>query len=118
MPHASIRLFVYGTLKRGESRANHMAGQTFLGPARTVTGYRLYEVESYPGLVEDEVGISIEGELWDVDPQCLAKLDVVECVPELYRRGEIVLEYPQRAAESYFFRGPVAGLRDCGSSWP
>ena len=68
-------LFVYGTLKRGGSNHHHLAGQTFLGPARTTPGFTLFSLGAYPGLVAapaDTRGVT--GELWSVDAACLARL--------------------------------------------
>ena len=74
------RLFVYGTLKRGQGRSALLAGQTFLGEARTEPHYRLYSNGAFPCLVEAEDGVSIQGELWKVDDACLVRLDAVEGV--------------------------------------
>ena len=113
-------LFVYGTLKRGESRHPYLAGQKFLAPARTQPQYRLYDLGDYPGLVEHRDGRSVEGELWDVDPECLARLDIVEgCDEALYRRSTVRLASPHDHLPvfSYFYEKPVSGLQDCGMRW-
>jgi gamma-glutamylaminecyclotransferase len=118
----TTRLFVYGTLKRGFSRSETLTGQRFLGVARTVAAYRLYDCGAYPGLVEDPQGAEITGELWEVDVPSLARLDDVEGVSQnLYRRGTVRLQATvdsYETAESYFYQRSVQGLRDCGSSWP
>ena len=44
-------LFVYGTLKRGESNEFRTGDQECLGPARTLPLYRLYALGWHPGLV-------------------------------------------------------------------
>ena len=79
-------VFVYGTLKTGKVRHPHMKGATFLREARTAAKYALYQSPgvNYPCLVEDDTqGVSVEGELWEVPDECLARLDVVEGVPRL-----------------------------------
>ncbi len=43
-------LFVYGTLKRGCRNHRHLAGQAFVGPARTAPGFTLYDLGGYPGI--------------------------------------------------------------------
>jgi gamma-glutamylcyclotransferase (GGCT)/AIG2-like uncharacterized protein YtfP len=114
-------LFVYGTLKRGYSRAPALAGQRFVGTARTVAGYRLYNCGEYPGLVERAGGLSIVGELYEVDAECLARLDIVEDVEHgLYRREpvELMPPYADVHAETYLYCRDTAGLRDCGTIWP
>lgn len=119
-----MKLFVYGTLKRGFSRNAHLRAQQFMGEARTTAIYRLVDCGSYPGLVPASPalvdGRSIEGEVWQVDADCLAKLDKVEAVDEgLYRRERVELEAPFDATtvETYFYNRSISGLRDCGTRW-
>lgn len=115
------RLFVYGTLKRGHCRAFALAGQQFLGVARTGARYRLFDCGDYPVLVSDPQGVSVEGELWEVDGDCLRKLDRIEGVAQrLYERRPIELQPPHdvEPAASYFSLRSVRGLRDCGERWP
>lgn len=113
-------LFIYGTLKRGHSRAGNLVHQEFLGESKTVARYRMFDCGSYPGLVEHENGIEIIGEVWSVDEDCLRQLDLVEAVDQgLYRRATIQLQPPfgSHSVESYFYLLPVEGLPDCGACW-
>jgi gamma-glutamylaminecyclotransferase len=115
------RLFVYGTLKRGGCREFAMAGQRFVGAARTQPAFRLYQCGDYPALVRDANGISIEGELWEVDGACLSKLDEIEGVSmRLYERAAVSLLPPHDGehVDSYFYLRSVNGLQDCGPRWP
>jgi gamma-glutamylcyclotransferase (GGCT)/AIG2-like uncharacterized protein YtfP len=115
-------LFVYGTLKRGGSNHAFLAGQRFLGAARTAPGFTLFSLGSYPGLVaapDDSAGVT--GELWSVDDACLARLDVLEGLAEgLYRRGEIALSAPVEVARAatYFYLRDVQGQARLGPTWP
>jgi gamma-glutamylcyclotransferase (GGCT)/AIG2-like uncharacterized protein YtfP len=69
-------LFVYGTLKRGRRAHGLLGGQEFLGEARTVPGYRLYDSGSFPCLNADPGGTGqAQGELWRVDVLTLRRLD-------------------------------------------
>jgi gamma-glutamylcyclotransferase (GGCT)/AIG2-like uncharacterized protein YtfP len=124
-------LFVYGTLKRGGSNHYQLAGQTFLGPARTAPGFTLFTLGAYPGLVAaptDTRGVT--GELWFVDDACLARLDVLEGLADgLYRRAPIALSHPVAipqsvaspaisAAETYFYLRALSGRAHLGTTWP
>jgi gamma-glutamylcyclotransferase (GGCT)/AIG2-like uncharacterized protein YtfP len=88
--HAADRtlVFVYGTLKRDGSNHAQLAGQTWVGPARTSPGFTLYSLGEYPGLVAEPADRSgVTGELWAVDAAALARLDAFEGVDEgLYAR--------------------------------
>lgn len=111
-------LFVYGTLKRGFCRESFLQGQQFLGECQTEPLYRMYNCGSYPGLREDLSGVSIQGELWEVDAGCLQRLDIEEGVPEqLYARRMIQLSPSVSGVEAYFYMQSVNDLPDCGNCW-
>jgi len=116
----ATNIFVYGTLMRGDTRHRALAGQKFLGDATTSPRYRMYNVGTYPALVESPEGLAIEGELWNVDEACLARLDDIEGVSEgLYARRAIKLQPPFEAspAEAYFYLESIVGMADCGARW-
>jgi gamma-glutamylaminecyclotransferase len=113
-------VFVYGTLMRGDCRHGALAGQEFAGEARTIAAYRMYDVGTYPALVEAADGVEIEGEVWRVSAACRARLDAVEGVDEgLYARRTIRLQPPfdTSPVEAYFYLQSTSGMRDCGSRW-
>ena len=113
------RLFVYGTLKQGYSRADCLQGQLFLGPAETVPGYKLYDNGSYPAMILSECRSAVRGELWEVDAACLAILDQIEGVPVLYQRTVVELStHPGDLVQSYLYCQSLDGWREIGSSWP
>jgi len=114
------RLFVYGTLKRGGCNHHNMAGQQFMGEAITQPGYRLYDLGGYPGMVEAEGGLSIEGELWDVDDECKARLDILEGIDEGEYSQEVVPLLPphqDEVVQGYVYRWPVSGRPEVGPVW-
>ncbi len=115
-------LFIYGTLKRGGSNQLFLAGQKFLGPARTIPGFTLYSLGDYPGMVRapgDTTGVI--GELWSVDDACLAELDRLEGLDEgLYERIDVLLAPNPLAgsAQTYLYLRAHHGLAPIGSEWP
>lgn len=114
-----INLFVYGTLKRRQRNHRLLAGQEFVGPARTLPGYRLYDSGSYPCLVEDaKNGVAVVGEIWRVDEACLPQLDRLEGAPALFRRAPIAASDFPEPLFAYLFNGDVTTLMECGDTWP
>ena len=116
------RLFVYGTLKRGDVRAYLLDGQHDLGEVKTQPIYKLFNTGDYPALVDAEPigrpGVSIEGELWQVDSDCLARLDVEEGVDEgLYERRAVALMDTAETVQTYFYLHTVDEMPDCGERW-
>ncbi|NJM37619.1 MAG: gamma-glutamylcyclotransferase [Akkermansiaceae bacterium] len=71
-------VFVYGTLRRGGSNHFRMAGAEFISAA-TIMG-RMYRIDWYPGLVLDEAGDEISGEIYSVEADLLVALDAFEGV--------------------------------------
>lgn len=114
-------LFVYGTLKRGFCNHPFLAGQKFIGPGRTVPGYRLYNLGGFPGMVavsDDRYGVS--GEIWLVDDACLTELDYLEGVDQgLYRREPVPLlkPYDSQVIETYLYALSVDGRPSAGNQW-
>lgn len=115
------RLFVYGTLKRGYCRHHALADGTYLGEARTRPLYRMLKVQDYPGLLEvPAYGLSILGEVWEVSPDAIIRLDEVEGTDlGLFERRSIWLNSPfdDVPVEAYFYLPDATGCPDCGDSW-
>jgi gamma-glutamylcyclotransferase (GGCT)/AIG2-like uncharacterized protein YtfP len=112
------RVFVYGTLKRQQAQNHLLDGQLFVREARTLPRCRLYDTGRYPCLVEDrQHGLSVRGEVWEVDAATLQKLDAYEGVPHLYTRRQIALEDFPGPVLAYFFTGDVSLFPDCGDNW-
>lgn len=90
------RVFVYGTLKRGEPN-HHLIKDTangfakFLGLGRTTVPYPLVIATKYniPFLLKKPgTGNYVLGEIYDVDSNMLKKLDELEEHPKFYERTE------------------------------
>lgn len=112
----NLRLFVYGSLKRGESNQQVLRGALFLGLATTECRYRLIDYhERFPALTEvgpDCPPLAIHGELYEVSPECIRRLDEFEEVPTLYERTSIRIHWTDThqhiTAEAYTVRWELA----------
>lgn len=83
----SIKVFVYGTLKRDGCRANMLADSKYLGEASTLHNYTMVDLGHFPGIIFTPIGgTEIHGELFEVDSKTLAVLDRVEGHPDFYQR--------------------------------
>jgi len=101
-----VRLFVYGTLKRGFSNQERLRGATFEREASTAAGHALHSAGAYPALARTGAGV-VHGEVYWLSPEHLAEIDEFEGCPHLYQRGEIALEDGTRAA-AYLVSGERA----------
>ena len=115
------RVFVYGTLKRGGCNHHWISAQRFVGEAETEAVYRMYDAGGFPALVADEKrGVSIQGELWDVDENGLAKLDVLEGVAVgEYERVPCRLSpaISETPVQIYLWLLSTAGMAEIGACW-
>ena len=65
-------------------------------------------------------GVSVEGELWEVDAAGIGRLDALEGTDAgLYARVPVRLLPPHagRAVETYLYRQSVEGRRDLGTAY-
>jgi gamma-glutamylaminecyclotransferase len=98
------RVFVYGTLLRGEVNHDLLRAAVFLGPHRTLRCFMLHLVGAYPG-VSRGGRTGVAGEVYDVDGHGLRRLDRLEDYPILYDRGLIPTPYGR--AWIYVYRGQL-----------
>jgi gamma-glutamylaminecyclotransferase len=108
-------VFVYGSLKRGFRHHGELEGAGFRGRVRTAGGYRLVLVGEYPALVAAGEE-TVEGELYEVLPEQLERLDAFEGCPEMYQREAIRLEDGSRAQAYVMAEAAVVG-RQVLSGW-
>ena len=79
-------VFVYGSLKRGRVHHNQMDGCSWQGEAE-LAGLALYDLGPFPmAVATDDSNAHVQGELYWVDREHLARLDRFEGVPRLYER--------------------------------
>lgn len=113
----TTRLFIYGTLKKGQGRSSLLDGQKFLGEVKTEPHYRLYNNGAFPCLVEAEDGVSVEGGLWEVDDACFVRLDAIEGVAGGLFERRLVRLVGHEGVDAYLYLGSVKGLEDCEGRW-
>ena len=89
---ASIRIFVYGSLKRGFSNHALLNRAEYLGEHVTAARYTMYDLGPYPAV---SVGgrTPISGEVFAVDRLTLAAVDKLEEYPHVYDRIHIVTPF-------------------------
>lgn len=81
----ATRVFVYGTLRRGQYNHPLLSESTFVAQTCTDPCFTMVDLGGYPGLLT-QGSTAVVGELYDVELVTLARLDLLEEVPELYRR--------------------------------
>jgi gamma-glutamylcyclotransferase (GGCT)/AIG2-like uncharacterized protein YtfP len=93
-----LRLFVYGSLRRGERNHAFLQGARYLGRTTTLPRYTLRHSGMTPGLAANGEQ-AVAGELYELDAVHLARLDRLGGA--LYVRGAVDLA-DGSSAEAYF----------------
>jgi molybdenum cofactor guanylyltransferase len=96
----STLIFVYGTLLAGESNHGLLAQAEFLGADR-LHHADLYHLGEYPMMLPGKG--TVTGEVYRVTRDTLAHLDILEEHPQIYFRGQIILE-SGRSSQVYWGR--------------
>jgi gamma-glutamylcyclotransferase (GGCT)/AIG2-like uncharacterized protein YtfP len=110
-------LFVYGTLMRDGRNHALLAGQRYLGPARTRALYVLFDLGDYPGMVRHEEGRLIEGELYEIETSRLPVLEALEEAPSTFRLEPVEIEGRTTEVYAYFYQRSTAGAPRCEGRW-
>lgn len=81
------RVMVYGTLKKGHCNHILLKDATFLGYDSITGPVKLYDLGTIPAAVETPgVTNTIKGEVYAINEEILAGLDLMEGHPTLYKR--------------------------------
>lgn len=99
IPAGTRRVFVYGTLMRGERLDHFLASSVFLGHAISKPQWTLVTLGAFPAILESG-STAIWGEVYAVDDETLERLDRVEGHPHFYRRSPLTLS-DGTAVEAY-----------------
>jgi gamma-glutamylaminecyclotransferase len=85
-----MKLFVYGTLRRGEPAHALLKDAPLVAVVRTEPSFELVDMGSYPALIEGG-DTAVTGEIYEVEPELLVELDRYEDVPRLYQHAWLVI---------------------------
>ena len=90
---------IYGTFTRGQPGHGNLEGARFVESVETAPRYRLWEVDGrWPALIENEDGVAIAAELYEIDEPHLARLAELE--PPGWDRAPVELS-DGRSAEAF-----------------
>lgn len=92
-------LVIYGTFMRRQPGHGNLEGVEYVEPVETAPRYRLWEVDGrWPALIEDDDGVAIAAELYEISPEQLEQLAEVE--PPGWVRSPVELS-DGRVAEAF-----------------
>lgn len=91
------RIFVYGTLRRGQRNHHLLAAAHFVGAGATVAHYTLRVEGTLPYLDAREARYPVRGEVYELAPPHLLAIDRLERHPTWYRRCVISVRLDRHA---------------------
>ena len=97
-----MKIFVYGSLMRGFHNHHILNSSKLIGEATTSAGrFRMINLGSFPALVKGDG--NVKGEVYEVNPATLGRLDRLEGAPSFYHRESINVEVSGQvvAAQAY-----------------
>lgn len=98
-----MKVFVYGTLKRGYGNNRNLSSSTFISEGRTKDNYALYHCGFPKAVPEDwakgDECLPVMGEIWEVGGDDLQRMDRLEGHPEWYVRHERTIILPNGEEE-------------------
>ena len=97
-----MKIFVYGTLKRGYGNNRILDNSEFLGEVLTAPNYDL-RASGIPFLMHGDY--AIRGEVYEAEEAAVHRMDLLEGHPNFYRRGDILLDEGEsmEGVQAYFF---------------
>ena len=107
-----MKVFVYGSLKRGFYNHEVLTEQRakFIGETSIESGqFAMLDLGSFPALFENVDGPEIFGELFEVEN--LDRLDQLEGYPRFYNRREVSLTCGNRAIVYFLDSDSLFGAR-------
>jgi gamma-glutamylaminecyclotransferase len=103
-------LFVYGSLRRGFPNHYILENSVYIGEFSTTDGYIMIGTRSkvFPyiikdSIVDDATPTQIVGELYDVEPNTINRIDELEGHPHTYNRQLITVTNNTDVFESYIY---------------
>jgi gamma-glutamylaminecyclotransferase len=86
------KVFVYGTLKRGQRNYRFLQAAEFVGTFSTDAIFSMYAFDDYPAVCE-QGRHAIQGEIYHVSNPQFRVLDELERYPDFYQRIVIPTHY-------------------------
>ncbi len=115
-----LKIFVYGTLKRGYCNHNFIKSSQFIGNAY-IKGYDLYDLKDYPAIIKstDDECI-VYGEVYQISEQTLQLIDQLEDEGDLYNRVQTVANVDGQdiLVSTYQYAQDISAYQKIGESWP
>tara|TARA_B100000029_G_scaffold509413_1_gene598525 strand:+ start:119 stop:547 length:429 start_codon:yes stop_codon:yes gene_type:complete len=100
-------IFVYGSLRYKLPLNDALRNSTPIATVKTESKYTMYDLGAFP-CIRKNGETSIVGDLYSVDDDTLARIDMIEGIPTLYQRDFIDIKgWENTEIYAYFFANEV-----------
>ncbi|MFA7691325.1 MAG: gamma-glutamylcyclotransferase [Candidatus Hydrogenedentes bacterium] len=97
------KVFVYGTLKRGQrAELSQWGNAAFIGDGETQDKYTMYD-GGFPTVSMDTPTGTIKGEVWEIDDEVLRHIDRYEGVGVLFDRFRVKVLIDGEVMECFMY---------------
>lgn len=112
-------LFVYGNMKQHFPKNYLVSKQKYIKDVETQPIYLLYDSGPFPCMTRNKEGkgLSIKGELWEVNNKTMGKLGKIHKIPYIFKKEQIYLLDFKELCIGFVFYGSTTGMEECGNSW-
>jgi len=113
----NIRIFVYGTLMRGERAHYLLSDARYLGKF-FLYDYAIYNLGSFPGIINSR-GDRVLGEVYEITESMLPAMDYYEGEGSLYLRKNVNVcnDTESVSAFAYIYNRRIEGEKKMNESW-
>lgn len=109
-PHGP-KVFVYGTLKKGHGNHRLLRNAEFLGRAYVEGPWKMTNLGAFPAVIPSTERARVFGEVYLVNTEILASLDILEGYPHFYTRTKVETPY----SKAWMYHLNPASQRDLES---
>lgn len=88
-----MKVFVYGTLKRGFGYFHLLKDSEYIGVGYTLASFNMKTV-GFPIIQRDDDGKPVFGEVFECDDETLKRLDCLEAEGRMYNREKVYVILP------------------------
>ena len=102
-------VFVYGSLRKGFGLNPVLKSSSYVETVKTKPKYTMYSLGAFPCIVKGG-DTAIVGELYNISPETERRLDMIEGVPQLYRKGKVEIKGYGNVLAYFFTKSSAKGL--------
>ena len=103
------KVFVYGSLRKGFGLSPVLSSSDYVDTVQTKPKYTMYSLGAFPCIVKGG-NTAITGEVYNISSDTEERLDMIEGVPQLYKKGKVEIKGFRNVLAYFMTKSSVKGL--------